>query len=172
MLGDLTEKIQSSQNKFEQLVGKIPGYSGYKQKEQRREADKLLRLHVARQYDEQLSRLNRIQYQLTSAGDLTGMMLLERAVSKLQLLVDRIRTASYGYAGLFDALKVDEDVLDKLYEFDQGMLVGVDGIAAILDELEDLVNNGHPTRDEANKLIAELERLHTTFGQRQEVILR
>jgi hypothetical protein len=172
MLGDLTEKIQSSQGKFEQLIGKIPGYAGYKQKEQRREADKLLRLHVARQYDEQLDRLNRLQYQLTTQGDLTGMMVLERAVSKLQLLIDRIRTASYGYAGLFDALKVDEDVLDKLYEFDQGMLAGVETLAALLDELTDIVNNAHPAADAANKLIGELERLHHAFGERQEVILR
>lgn len=172
MIGDLTEKIQSSQNRFEQLVGQIPGYKGYKQKEQRREADKLMRLHVASQYQEQLERLNRIQYQLTLGGDLTGMMALERATSKLQLLVDRLRTASYGYAGLFDALKVDEDVLDKLYEFDQGMLGGVDLLSALLDELTDLVNNGHPTRDAANKLIGELERLHHSFDERQNVILR
>lgn len=172
MVGDLTEKIQASQNKFEQLVDQIPGYKGYKQKEQRREADKLLRLHVARQYREQLERLNRIQYQLTLGGDLTGMMALERAVSKLQLLMDRIRSASYGYAGLFDALKVDEEVLDKLYEFDQGMLGGVDILSASLDELVDLVNNGHPTRDAANKLIGELEQLHRSFDERQEVILR
>ncbi len=172
MLGDLTEKIQSSQNRFEQLVSRIPGYRGYKQKEQRREADKLLRLHVARQYQEQLDRLNRLQYQLTTGGDLTAMMVLERAVSKLQLLIDRLRTASYGYAGVFDALKVDEDVLDRLYEFDQGMLSGVESLSAILDELTDMVNNGHPTRDAANQLIGELEELHRTFGERQEVILR
>lgn len=172
MLGDLTEKIQSSQDKFEQLVAKIPGYAGYKQKEQRREADELLRLHVARQYEELLDRLNRLQYQLTDQGDLSGMMVLERAVSKLQLLIDRIRTASYGYAGLFDALKVDEDVLDRLYEFDQNMLAGVDTLSAMLDELTDIVNNAHPATEAANKLIGELERLHRTFGERQEVILR
>ncbi len=172
MLGDLTEKIQASQTKFEDLVAKIPGYEGYKQKEQRREADKLLRLYVARQYEDQLNHLNRLQYQLTEQGDLKGMMLLERAVSRLQLLVDRIRTASYGYAGLFDALKVDENVLDQLYEFDQSLLTGVETLSAMLDELTDIVNNAHPVTDAANKLMGELERLHRTFGQRQELILQ
>ena len=139
MLDDLTERIQASQNKLEDVASRIPGYAGYKQKEQRREADKLLRLHVARQYEDQLDRLNGIQYQLTSQGALSNMMVLERAAIKLQLLVDRIRTASYGYAGLFDAIKVDEDVLDRLYDFDQAMLQGVDDIAAVLDELSSAV---------------------------------
>ena len=124
MLGDLTEKIQSSQNKLEELINKIPGYSGYRAKEQRRDADKILRMHVAEQYDQVLDRLNRVQYDLVSAGDLTGMMLLERAVSRLQLLVDRIRTASYGYAGLFDAIKVDDDALGVALRFQHAARVG------------------------------------------------
>ena len=33
-------------------------------------------------------------------------------------MTDRIRYADYGYAGLFDADKVDEAVLDQLYQFD------------------------------------------------------
>ena len=49
-MNDLTEKTQSSRTKLEELEARIPGYAGYKAKEQRREAYKLLRLHVARKY--------------------------------------------------------------------------------------------------------------------------
>ena len=171
MLGDLTEKIQSSQHKLEELANKIPGFAGYRAKEQRREADKLLRLHVAEQYDQLLDRLNRIQYELVTAGDLTGMMLLERGVSRLQLLVDRIRTASYGYAGLFDAIKVDDEALDRLYDFDQGMLDGVAALSSSLDAISASVAEGQSVQAAGNALMAELERLHRKFGERQQVIL-
>lgn len=171
MLGDLSEKIQSSQNKFEQLVAKIPGYAGYKKKEQRREADKLLRLHVARQYETQLRRLGDLQYGLTTRGRLASMMTMERAVMKLQLLIDRIKTATYGYSGLFDAVKVDEQALDKLYEFDEAMLGGVDRVSVILDDLAEAVEAEDPTPSQANDLIAELEALNATFSGRQDVLL-
>jgi len=174
MLDDLTEKVQSSQTKLEELMSKIPGFGGYKQKEQRREADKLLRLYVARQYQEQLTRLSNIQYALTSQGGLNALKsvaTLERGVTKLQLLIDRIKTASYGYAGLFDAIKVDEDVLDRLYEFDQAMLGGVDKIAATLDELDQAAQAEEPIAAKANQVIADLEALNSTFSQRQDVIL-
>ena len=171
MLSDLTEKIQASQSKFEELVSKIPGYAGYKQKEQRREADKLLRLHVARQYEEQLRRLNDVQYALTATGRLASIVTLERAVMKLQLLIDRIKTASYGYAGLFDGIKVDEQALDQLYSFDLAMLEGVNEISSLLDKLAAAAETEAGTAAEANDLVAALERLNTTFSRRHDVIL-
>ena len=171
MLDDLTEKIQSSRNKFEELIGKVPGYAGYKQKEQRREADKILRLHVARQYEEQLGRLNRVQYALTESGRLASIVTLERAGMKLQLLIDRIKTASYGYSGLFDAIKVDEAALDRLYDFDLAMLEGVSEISALLDKLSDAAAAEAGTAAEANDLVDALERLNTTFSSRQDVIV-
>lgn len=171
MLGDLTEKIQSSQTKFEQLINKIPGYGGYRQKEQRRDADKLLRMYVADQYDQLLERLNRVQYDLVNAGDLTGMMLLERVVSRLQLLVDRIRTASYGYAGLFDAIKVDDDALDRLYDFDQGMLEGVNTLSAALERVAEASAAGSPIQEPGKALMEEVDRLHRLFSDRQQAIL-
>lgn len=171
MVGDLTEKIQSAQSKFEELVSRIPGYAGYKKKEQRREADKLLRLHVARQYEEQLKRLGEIQYALTSKGRLASILTLERAAVKLQLLIDRLKTASYGYSGLFAALKVNEETLDKLYEFDKAMLDGVGRIAALLDKLAEAAQVEAPTAAEANDLIGELEALNTAFSRRQDVFI-
>ena len=171
MLDDLTEKIQSSQNKLEELISRVPGFAGYRQKEQRREADKLLRLYVARQYEEQLTRLSNTQYAMVSQGRLKAMSTLERGVTKLQLLIDRIKTASYGYAGLFDAIKVDEGALDRLYSFDQAMLEGVDKIAADLDRLDEAAQAEAATLTEAGQLIADLEALNNTFSRRQDVIL-
>ena len=171
MLDDLTEKIRASQGKLEDLASIIPGYKGYKQKEQRREADKLLREHVARKYGEQLERLNRLQYDLTAHGRLASILTLERAVMKLQLLIDRLKTASYGYAGLFDAIKVDEAALDKLYEFDQSVLEGVGQVAALLEKLAEAAKAEASTSAEANDLVTTLERLNSTFGQRQNVLV-
>lgn len=171
MVKDLTEKVQSSMSKFEELTSRIPGYAGYKRKEQRREADKLLRLYVARQYEGQLSRLNEVEEMLASQGDLKAILPLERAVMKLQLLIDRIKTASYGYAGLLDAIKVDEEVLDKLYAFDQAMLDGVEQVSGLLDQLTEASQGKEGTSVAAGELVVALSGLNSTFSRRQDVIL-
>ena len=171
MSDDLLGRVQGAQNKVEELVSHIPGYKGYKQKEQRREADKLLRLEVARRYEEQLKRLGEVQYVLSEKGELALLASLERVVSKLQLLIDRLKTASYGYAGLFDALKVDEEVLDKLYDFDYTMLEGVDRIATSIDALAQAVEEDGDIKDQADELVDQLTALNNTFTRRQDVIL-
>ena len=171
MVQNLTEKVQSSQNKFEELVSRIPGYAGYKRKEQRREADKLLRLYVARQYEEQLHRLDEAEGMLASQGDFKVILSLERAVMKLQLLIDRIKTASYGYAGLLDAIKVDEEVLDKLYDFDHAMLDGVEQISGLLDQLLEASEGKEDSSATASALVTALAGLNSTFSRRQDVLL-
>ncbi len=122
-------------------MAKLPGFKGYKQKEMRREADKLLRMEVAAKLDEQRKRVADLQMQLITGGQIEWLDDLERAVMKLQLLIDRIRTASYGYAGLFDAVKVKEDELDALYDFDNRMLDSVAEIATGVDKVTSAISS-------------------------------
>lgn len=172
MVDDLVERVQRSQNRLEELMAKIPGIGAYQRKEQRRDADKLLRLHIAGQLDAQLRRLGDVQYALTSQGRLDVVLILERAATKLQLLIDRIKTASYGYAGLFDAIKVDEAVLDRLYLFDEKMLEAVDELATSITGLAEAAEGeAENLKDVANGLVRQMESLNTTFSQRQDVIL-
>lgn len=171
MVGDLTEKVQASQRKLEELAGRLPGFGGYKRKEQRREADKLLRMHVARECERVLDRVNDVQEELSREGELRLLMVLERAVTKLQLLIDRLKTASYGYAGVFDALKVDEDVLDRLYAFDQEILQDVEEMSGLVDELEQFEGTDEDRDALAKQLVNGLVELNNTFSHRQDVIL-
>jgi len=54
---DLYEQIRDDRGRIESFVGKFPGYKGYKEKEMRRAADKLLRETLARRVEEQWRRL-------------------------------------------------------------------------------------------------------------------
>jgi len=133
MVGDLKKRIEGAYNKVEELVKDIPGYKGYKDKEVRREADKLIRLKVARGLQEQRRRLNSIEVRLVNAGRLGVLLVLDRSLMRLQLLIDRLKTASYGYAGLFDAIKVREEELDALYDYDVALLDNVGQVKTLID---------------------------------------
>jgi len=170
MVEDLRQRVEGSLSGFEELVRKIPGYKGYKDKELRREADKLLRLQAARGFDQQRRRLNSTLVELTSAGRLGVIMTLDRALMKLQFLIDRIKTASYGYAGLFDAIKVKETELDALYEFDASLLDKVDKIKELIDSVAAAKTDEDVTKT-GNELLGALEEINETFSKRQDVIL-
>lgn len=170
MVGDLRERVEGALGAFEDLVRKIPGYKGYKDKELRREADKLLRLQVARRFDEQRRRLNGVLVELTNAGRLGVLVTMDRALMKLQFLIDRVKTASYGYAGLFDAIKIKEAELDALYEFDAKLTGSVAQVKELIDAIaaadkdDDVNKAGHA-------LLEALEEINTDFSGRQDVVL-
>jgi predicted nucleic acid-binding Zn-ribbon protein len=169
---DLRETVDAARGGLERLVGKIPGYKGYKDKEMRREADKLLRMQVASKLDDQRQRLSALQTQLLSQAQIEYVDDLERAVMKLQLLIDRMRTASYGYAGLWDAVKVKEDQLDALYEYDNKMLDSVTEIAADVDKITSAISSEEGQREAIADLTTTLDEANQTFGHRHEAILQ
>ncbi len=170
--GDLLATVESSLGGFEKLMRKIPGYHGYKEKELRREADKLLRLELASQFDDQRKRLAELQHELISQAKIEFVDDLERAVMKLQLLIDRVKTASYGYAGLFDAVKIKEDQLDALYEFDNKMLDTVDDVASDIDRVASAISEAEGIGSAISALVGTVADANQAFGHREEAILQ
>jgi len=112
MTDDLMNKAKDQMNVLERVVAGVPGYKGYKEKELRRETDKTLRTVLTRQIEDQKARLTGLQVELISGGQLGLMDDMERCATKMQILADSIRTASYGYAPLFDDVRVKEEELD------------------------------------------------------------
>lgn len=139
---DLRQTIDDNLGRFESLMIKIPGYKGYKEKEMRREADVLLRQHLAAQYESQLRRATDVASQMLTGPAMSQLAELDKGNTRLQTFIDKIKTAGQGYAGLFDAIKVKEDELDKLYEFDNQMLLQADSVGAAIDALQAALDGG------------------------------
>ncbi len=169
---DLRQKVTEALGGLEQLVAKVPGYKGYKEKEMRREADKLLREHLARQFEEQRRRIPDLQKQLISSGQFGFLDDLESGVMKLQYLIDRLKTASYGYAGFFDAVKVKEEQLDALYDFDNALMDEVPKIAAGIHSVSEAIAAKEGTAEAITDLVSTIQSVNDTFSKRQDVILQ
>ncbi len=166
----IRRQIADSQSGFEKLVAEIPGYKGYKEKELRREADKLLRTRLASHFDQARRRVLGAMEQLTSAARLSEVATLQKANMKLQLLIDRLRTAPYGYAGWFDAVKIEQEELDRLYAFDSALAGGVGQVNEIVAKIAGQAGAGENTAAESGALLGVLEELNDTFSRRSEAI--
>ena len=167
---DLRERVVGAREALERLAGAIPGYKGYKEKELRREADKLLRMHLAQRFEEQRGRLTGVQSRLVEAGELKAVVALERAMMRLQLLIDRLKTAAYGHAGLFDVVKVKQEELDALYNYDYALTQGLAQVSEKVGKLAGATEEGVIIAA-ADDLVGVLEGINDTFSRRQDVIL-
>ncbi len=170
-MSDLFQKITDSKGLLEKLVGGIPGFKGYIETEARREADKVLRDTMALRYGAQLDRLATIQTQLLSSGGIEYVDDVQDAVTRLQRFCDMVKTAERGYSGFFDAVKVKETELAKLYAFDNALLENAGAVTQAVDGLEAAVNNNEGIPAAVRKVSALVAECNTTFERRKEVLL-
>jgi hypothetical protein len=148
------------------LMEKIPGYRGYAEREDRREADKELRDSVAAAFSSQVTRITRVQEQLINNGDFDTASRLDGIIGRMQHLADRVRTASYGFTGFWDDDVVDTAVLDRLYAFDLEMANGIEQVGDLIAQV-----GLRESRDQnIEALEAKLDELHETFSQRGHLI--
>ena len=70
--------------------------------------------------------LDGVKRALMSGGKLDLLDDADRVASKMQRSADAIRFASYGYAGFFDQVKIQEEELTRLYRYDSGLLADVE----------------------------------------------
>mgnify|MGYP001436999076 CR=1 FL=1 len=95
-MDDFFQKVTSMQDPFKKLLSFIPGFGGYIERQNRRDADKLLRDTVAQRFEEQHKRTSQLQTELVSAGKIEFVDDMEKAAIKLQTFIDKISRAPRG----------------------------------------------------------------------------
>ncbi|MDF1520036.1 MAG: hypothetical protein RQ728_01225 [Brevefilum sp.] len=135
-MSDILEKVTGDQDFFKKILAKIPGFKGYIERGDRRLSDKILREKIADEFEVHYQRVSSLQRDLISQGELQYIDDLEASALKLRQFIDRVKTASYGYAGIFDAIKIKQDELDQVYQYDYALLALSDEVASAVDNVE------------------------------------
>ncbi len=168
-MADLFEKVTGDQDFFKKIASKIPGFGGYIERQNRRAADKLLRETVADRFEEVYQRISAVQAELVSSGGIKYVDDMEKAALKVRTFIDKVRTASYGYSGFFDAAKINEEELARVYEYDSAMLDLVDGVNHAVDNVEASVgSDGMPAA--IRNLVSNAQECLNVFNRRDEVM--
>ena len=169
-MGDLYDKVSEGQDPLTKLISKIPGFDGYIEKNTRRAADKLLREQISSVYTELWKRVGNLQQDLASSGELQHLDELETAATKLQTFIDKVSNAAYGYAGFFDAIKIKEEELAKIYQFDAALLEMSDEFSRAIDNVDTSIgSDGLPAA--IRHLVGLSRDLVSTFERRHEVVV-
>ncbi|MEA3352149.1 MAG: hypothetical protein U9Q82_16205 [Chloroflexota bacterium] len=168
-MSDLFEQITSDQDPFKRIASKIPGFGGYIERQNRRTADKELRETVADRFEELWQRVSAVQADLLNQGGILYVDDLEKAALKLRTFIDKVRRAAYGYSGFFDAVKINEDELTRVYQYDAAMLEMVDEVGHAIDNVEASIGgDGLPAS--IRNLVSKGQQCVDIFNRRKEVM--
>ncbi|RMG13882.1 MAG: hypothetical protein D6731_11260 [Planctomycetota bacterium] len=165
---DLHDKAVGQRNLFERLVAKIPGFKGYMERELRRDTDKLQRDFCADKLFAQKGKVKEALEELVAGGDIDGITPFEKLLNRLDGVAQKIRSADRGWAGLFDAVKVTEETLERVYKFDLSL---ADGVSEVEKKISQLGSVDKATAlqivKEATKLVNEID---DYFAKREEIL--
>ena len=168
-MSDLFDQVTGDQDIFKKLASKIPGFSGYIERQNRRSADKLMRETIADHFEALYKRISALQADFISQGEILYVDDLEKAAIKLRTFIDKIRRASYGYSGFFDAVKINEDELARVYEYDASLLGLEDEVSRAIDNVEaSMGSEGLPAS--IRHLTGKAQDCITAFNRRDEVM--
>ena len=124
------EQARAGRNVLEKLGEKIPGYRGFQDRELRRDVDRLQREHLSGELTRLKLELRDKARSYTDAGQIAALGGFDRLDRQIDGLSQAIRFADYGASGIFDAVKIGEAELQRLYEFDLSVLQDLEALQA------------------------------------------
>lgn len=160
-------EIEAEKGRWEKVLSIFPGYEGYRKKETLREIDKLLRDALYNDLRKSKELLQNHCRNLISNNKIDSDS-SERTLMKLDATSEKIHHATYGYASEMSAIKVKEDKIKRLIEFDESLADNVKKIRECVDKLKN-------PDDDPKKLLVDVNEqtilLDEHFGHRKEFML-
>ena len=139
---DIRQTVDQDRGFLKRIELLIPGFRGYRQGEDARAADALLRLQVADRMKIGIQSLQSAREGMVQNNQYMGLTDIANAISDMQRIEGRVRHAEQGYSGIAPAIRVTPATVDKLYEYDYGFLQAADQLNQAVTPIQTAAANG------------------------------
>ena len=170
---DVYAQSKSQMRLSERIAAALPGFRGYKEKELRRESDKLVRNNLYLKLTKDKDNVKSISQKIADKRYMDVLTDIDRLNAKMDRITEKVNHASYGYAGFYDIVKIKEENLDRMITFDNQLIDEVNALTASIEDLKTqlLSNNFANLKDKIQTIADKFELLEDTFDKREQVIL-
>jgi len=170
---DVYAQGKSQMRLSERIAAALPGFRGYKEKELRRESDKLIRNHLYLKLSKDKDNVRSISQKLADKRYMDVLPDVDRLVAKMDRITEKVNHASYGYSGFFDIVKIKEENLDRMIAYDNQLIESVNVLTDSIEAVKTQLMGGDYTnlKDKIQGMSDKLELLEDSFDKRQEIIV-
>jgi hypothetical protein len=170
---DVYSDVKGQMRLSERIAAFVPGFRGYKEKELRRESDRLIRNQLYLNLSNVKTDLRTISQKLADRRYFDVLTDIDRLLARIDRVTEKVNHASYGYTGFYDAVKVKEDALDRMITFDNKLLDEINAlgseVSAFKIDLSSAITSNLKTH--IQNVSDKLDNLEGTFDNREQVIL-
>jgi hypothetical protein len=166
---DLRMRVEEERGLIKRLQLKLPGYKGYRRKEDLRIADSLLRNQLYKRLGHVEEDATKLRQRLAEDMELEKLNDIKGLISDIQVYRNRVRHATQEYSGISADFRVLEGELNQLYLYDLGLFDSADRLDDLLDKL-----GLDPGSDKFKKRVGlvreEVRKMNESFDMRMETI--
>lgn len=167
------DAVEANNRLMSRLAMLIPGYHGYKAKELRREADRLVRNYLFQQLTLSKNDLKLVFQRIVDnklTDDWTDM---DRIITDLDTVAQEFNHAAYGYSGFFDAVRVEEKNLNNMVDYDTKLIDNAGSLDVKVKAFKNDVLSGNfeTARTHMDDIRTAVDILDKLYSERKNVIL-
>ena len=167
---DLRDRVEEERGLLKRIQLHVPGFAGYRRREDIRTADNMLRIQMANMIKdvrgtvEEARELLAEEYQVEHLDKVGGL------IGRFQAMEGKVRHAEGGYSGISADIRIEEDEMNHLYEYDASMLEAIVGMGREATSLRGAADGGDNVSDLIKRIRSMLSDFADTFKKRMTVI--
>ncbi|UCE92251.1 MAG: hypothetical protein JSV90_03715 [Methanobacteriota archaeon] len=135
-MADTRERIEEDRGLLKKIQTYIPGFKGYRQREDLRDADRMLRTQLAEKLALHRRGLEECRGILAQSQGAKEIGMIGGLISQFKKVEGQVTHAAMGYSGVAADIAVKEEELDRLYEYDTSMLDHMIAMSASIESLK------------------------------------
>ena len=159
---DLRERVKEDRGLLKKLELAIPGFRGYRKREDLRIADSLLRKQLADNLGDIKGKIELCRQDIAKNMEMELLNEIGELMNHITSTENRVRHAEQGYTGISMDYNIREDELNRMYEWDLNLISDIEKLSNSVNSLETTIGTGNTT--EINQKINDVENEIRTFN--------
>jgi hypothetical protein len=171
-MADLRDRVVDDRGLLSKIQSVIPGFSGYRARDDLRAADNMLRIQMADKLAGARKGLEGCRAVMADNLSLENLDKLGNLINRFKAVEGEVRHAEQGYSGINAKIQVKEEQLNSLYQFDYAQVTGITAIENEVMQLKKAVDadNVANVKSGISNIDLKLAEFQATFRKRMMLI--
>ncbi len=135
-LDNVKKKIQENRDLVSKITARFPGYSGYVEKAETYDADTIVRGLLADRVGSFKAAVNEKSSDLAQKKERGPLPDLDALSLKMETVIKKCRHADFGKAAALSSMKLSDDDVNRLLEYDWRLISSLDELETALSGIK------------------------------------
>lgn len=171
-MADIRQRVDEDRGILKRIQEFVPGFRGYRRREDLRDADRMLRAQIADHLGSVRQGLERSRSLITGGWRSRELELLGGVISQFKKVEGKVAHAETGYSGFVADIQVKEEEIHRLYDYDASMIDMIERMRSIQASIQASLAAGDGARAQQDimEMRAIINEFESQFDRRLRVI--